>query len=276
MAAAARCGFSLPDLLRNAGIRVQGDVSHDGLPPNASVDGLLRLLDAARPVSLNACFPLALADSFRFEFFPEAETFLQSSRSLRAAMVMLPLIPSVVLPGIVFTIHEAGEKTAVRLTLEAQLQGPAHEDLALLAFAIMHRLVTHLLPIAPDGIVLNLRQPAGLWQELSGNNGYVQAKGDDLYRRSLYTFWRRTCPPPLLSAFDAPSREFCLVQREESLTPLQTLAVLNDAGFLEAARVLAGRVLAGCGADRRPLGHPAHLRRLAPRRFLPAGLQRRP
>ena len=85
LAASARCGFSLPDVLNSAGIRVQGDASHDGLPPNASVDGLLRLLDAARPVSLNACFPLALADSFRFEFFPEAETFLQSSRSLRAA-----------------------------------------------------------------------------------------------------------------------------------------------------------------------------------------------
>lgn len=165
LAAAARCGFSLPDLLRNAGIRVQGDVSHDGLPPNASVDGLLRLLDAARPVSTSASFPLALADSFRFEFFPEAETFLQSSPSLRDAMVMLPLIPSVVLPGIVFAMQETRGKTTILLTLDAQLQTPARDDLALLVFAIMHRLVTHLLPIAPDGIVLNLRQPAGLWQD---------------------------------------------------------------------------------------------------------------
>lgn len=163
--AAARCGFSLPDLLRQAGVHIQGDVNHEGLPPHASINGLLHLLDAARVVSTNACFPLALADSFRFEFFPEAETFLQSSPSLREAMVMLPLVPSVVLPGILFTIQETGDKTAVHLTLEAPAQSPARDDLALLTFAIIHRLVMHLLPVAPEGIVLNLCQPAGIWQD---------------------------------------------------------------------------------------------------------------
>ena len=85
-------------------------------------------------------------------------------------------------------------------------------------------------------------QPAGLWEDSGTQHTYEMDRGDALHRRSLYTFWRRTCPPPMLAAFDAPSREFCLVQREESLTPLQTLAVLNDEGFLEAARALATKL----------------------------------
>lgn len=165
LAAAARCGFSLPDVLRSAGIRVQADASHDGLPPNASIDTILRLHDAARAASSTACFPLALADSFRFEFFPEAETFLQSSRNLREAMAMLPLIPSVVHPDIVFDACEAGDRLSVRLKLDAHIHGPSRDDLALTAFAVIHRLLVHLLPVAPDGIVLHLRQPAGRWQD---------------------------------------------------------------------------------------------------------------
>jgi hypothetical protein len=92
-------------------------------------------------------------------------------------------------------------------------------------------------------------QPAGLWEDSGTQHTYEMDRGDALHRRSLYTFWRRTCPPPLLSAFDAPSREFCLVQREESLTPLQTLAVLNDNSFLEAAAALATRVIASGPAE---------------------------
>lgn len=92
-------------------------------------------------------------------------------------------------------------------------------------------------------------QPEGLWEDSGTQHTYEMDSGDALHRRSLYTFWRRTCPPPLLSAFDAPSREFCLVQREESLTPLQTLAVLNDKGFLEAARALATKIQAGQATD---------------------------
>ncbi len=98
-------------------------------------------------------------------------------------------------------------------------------------------------------------QPEGLWEDTGTQHTYEMGSGDALHRRSLYTFWRRTCPPPLLSAFDAPSREFCLVQREESLTPLQTLAVLNDKGFLEAARALAIKVLAT-----KPVDDPATVR----------------
>ncbi|CAN5830364.1 DUF1553 domain-containing protein [soil metagenome] len=82
-------------------------------------------------------------------------------------------------------------------------------------------------------------QPAGLWEDGATQHVYVQDKGPDLYRRSLYSFWRRTCPPPTMTVFDAPSREFCLVKRTPTMTPLQVLASWNDTGYLEAARVIA-------------------------------------
>ncbi|MDB6075516.1 MAG: Planctomycete cytochrome [Verrucomicrobiaceae bacterium] len=86
-------------------------------------------------------------------------------------------------------------------------------------------------------------QPTGLWEDSGTQHIYVQGKGDSLHRRSLYTFWRRTCPPPMMSVFDAPTREFCRVKREATLTPLQALALENDTGFLEAARVLAEKLV---------------------------------
>ena len=82
-------------------------------------------------------------------------------------------------------------------------------------------------------------QPAGLWEESGTGKSYTQAKGEGLYRRSLYTFWRRTMPPPSMTTFDAPSREFCLARREVTITPMQALVLLNDPQFLEASRVLA-------------------------------------
>ncbi len=96
-------------------------------------------------------------------------------------------------------------------------------------------------------------QPAGLWTEVivaddsySGGE-YVQGKGDDLYRRSLYTWWKRTCPPPGLNTFDAPDREFCTVQRARTNTPLQALVLLNDPTYVEAARALASTIVSGSG-----------------------------
>ena len=86
-------------------------------------------------------------------------------------------------------------------------------------------------------------QPAGLWEDSGTQHVYTQDKGDKLYHRSLYTFWRRTCPPPVMSIFDAPTREFCRVRRETTLTPLQALALTNDIGFLEAARALAEKLV---------------------------------
>lgn len=92
-------------------------------------------------------------------------------------------------------------------------------------------------------------QPPGLWEETNAgeNRGvltkYVQDDGDDLYRRSLYTFWKRTLPPPSMTIFDAPTRDFCEVRRQKTNTPLQALALQNDIQVLEAARVLAQRTL---------------------------------
>ena len=76
-------------------------------------------------------------------------------------------------------------------------------------------------------------QPPGLWNEVSltGNVRFVQDKGEKLYRRSMYTYWKRSAPPPSMLIFDAPSREKCLIQRSRTNTPLQALVTLNDVQF---------------------------------------------
>ena len=86
-------------------------------------------------------------------------------------------------------------------------------------------------------------QPAGLWEEAGTGKSYVQSKGEGLYRRSLYTFWRRTSPPPSMRTFDATSREVCTARRERTATPLQSLVLLNDPQFIEATRVLAEKLI---------------------------------
>jgi hypothetical protein len=85
-------------------------------------------------------------------------------------------------------------------------------------------------------------QPAGVWEESGTGKTYHQDKGEKLYRRSLYTFWRRTAPPPSMLNFDATSREVCAAKREVTATPLQALVLLNDPQYLEAGRVLAEAV----------------------------------
>jgi len=98
-------------------------------------------------------------------------------------------------------------------------------------------------------------QPPGLWEETNagGDRGvlttYIEDKGDGLYRRSLYTFWKRTLPPPSMSIFDAPTRDFCEVRRQKTNTPLQALALQNDIQMLEAARVLAENTVASHRED---------------------------
>ncbi len=74
------------------------------------------------------------------------------------------------------------------------------------------------------------------------------SKGDDLYRRGLYTYWKRSLPNPSLTVFDAPNRELCTVQRPRTNTPLQALVLLNDPVYVEAARVLAQRTIAEGGS----------------------------
>src|SRR5690606_15485205 len=92
-------------------------------------------------------------------------------------------------------------------------------------------------------------QPAGVWEDAGTGKSYTQDHGDKLYRRSLYTFWRRTAPPPAMLAFDATTREVCTAKREVTSTPLQALVLLNDPQFLEAARVLAEQLVAAHPAD---------------------------
>ena len=88
-------------------------------------------------------------------------------------------------------------------------------------------------------------QPVNIWNEVSLNKGlrYSQDKGEKLYRKSMYTYWKRSAPMPNMVIFDAPSREKCVVQRARTNTPLQALVTLNDPQFVEAARALAERLL---------------------------------
>ncbi|MBY0523954.1 MAG: DUF1553 domain-containing protein [Gemmataceae bacterium] len=89
-------------------------------------------------------------------------------------------------------------------------------------------------------------QPAGLWKEL-GDYDYVQDHGQNLYRRSMYTFWKRTVAPPAMMTFDAAAREVCTVRETRTNTPLQALILMNDVTFVEAARNLAQRALLDVG-----------------------------
>ncbi|WP_422861976.1 PSD1 and planctomycete cytochrome C domain-containing protein [Flagellimonas sp. W118] len=97
-------------------------------------------------------------------------------------------------------------------------------------------------------------QPEGIWEETTGGGGgstatYVQSSGKDLYRKSLYTFWKRTVPPPSMMTFDASSRDLCTVKRQETNTPLQALVLLNDPQLIEAARALAIKTLGATDQD---------------------------
>ena len=96
-------------------------------------------------------------------------------------------------------------------------------------------------------------QPAGLWQELAGGQGYKEDAGEGLWRRSLYTYWRRTVAPPSMVTFDAPTRETCVIRENRTNTPLQALNLMNDVAYVEAARKLAERMIAegGAGAESR-------------------------
>jgi len=90
-------------------------------------------------------------------------------------------------------------------------------------------------------------QPAGLWIERSmpssNTKNFMASTGADLYRRGMYTFWKRSSPPPQMVTFDAPEREYCVVRRGVTNTPLQALMLLNDVTYIEIARAMAQRVI---------------------------------
>ena len=92
-------------------------------------------------------------------------------------------------------------------------------------------------------------QPPGLWEELSfGGDSYKVDEGEGLYRRSLYTYWRRTVAPPTMVTFDAATRETCIVRANRTNTPLQALDLMNDVTYLEASRKFAERMMKDGGS----------------------------
>jgi hypothetical protein len=97
--------------------------------------------------------------------------------------------------------------------------------------------------------------PKGVWEDIAYGDVYsaqtypTNTTKDDLYRRSMYSFWKRTAPPPNLNTFDAPDREKCTARRALTNTPLQALVLLNDPTFVEASRMLAQRMLLEGGSD---------------------------
>ncbi|MFM7051631.1 MAG: DUF1553 domain-containing protein [Planctomycetota bacterium] len=106
------------------------------------------------------------------------------------------------------------------------------------------------------GPSVNPYTPGDPWREIShyGSSpataqAFIQDHGEKLYRRSMYTYWKRTLPPPSMATFDAPNRETCTVDRAATNTPLQALALLNDVQFVEAARAFAERVMRRAGGD---------------------------
>ncbi|MFO0824597.1 MAG: DUF1553 domain-containing protein [Gemmataceae bacterium] len=125
-------------------------------------------------------------------------------------------------------------------------------------------------------------QPAGVWEEVAIDTGlsrFVQDKGEKLYRRSLYTYWKRSSPHPAMMAFDAPTREKCTGTRSRTNTPLQALVTLNDPQYVEAGRAFAERIVkAGASPAERvqfaiktALGRPATEKELALLARLAAG-----
>lgn len=151
-----------------------------------------------------------------------------------------------------------------RQASEASPELTAHDpDNALLASGPRFRLSAEMIrdnALAASGLLVDAMggppvkpfQPAGLWEEKSGTV-YTRDVGPGSHRRSLYTFWKRTSPPPSMLTFDATSREVCVARRLPTDTPLQALVLLNDPQYVEAARVLAQRASreAGGGLDDR-------------------------
>jgi hypothetical protein len=127
-----------------------------------------------------------------------------------------------------------------------RFQAETIRDTALAASGLLNRQI--------GGPSVRPYQPPGLWEEMAFGEGYAgqtyeQSSGKDLYRRGMYTVWKRTVPPASLAIFDAPDREKCTARRAQTNTPLQALVLMNDPTYVEAARALAQRALLEGGKD---------------------------
>jgi hypothetical protein len=126
-----------------------------------------------------------------------------------------------------------------------RLDGEVVRDAALAASGLLVRKL--------GGPPVKPYQPAGVWEGTSmvssNTRNYVQDTGESLYRRSLYTLWKRQAPPASMDIFDGPTREVCVVRRERTNTPLQALVLMNDPQFVEAARALAERAMRATGGN---------------------------
>ena len=119
-------------------------------------------------------------------------------------------------------------------------------------------------------------QPDGIWNIPYNEDKWTPSEGEDRYRRSLYTFLRRTSPYPSYLTFDATSREYCTVRRVRTNTPLQALTLLNDPASFEAARALARRMTHDAAAGATPASRAAYGFRLCVSRHAAAGRGRAP
>ena len=125
-----------------------------------------------------------------------------------------------------------------------RMDGEMVRDYALAASGLLVRTI--------GGPSVRPYQPEGVWSTVampqSNTRVYTQDDGDKIYRRSLYTFWKRSAPPPSMQIFNAPTREHFVVRRERTNTPLQALVTMNDPQFVEASRYLAQRAMREGGA----------------------------
>ena len=147
-------------------------------------------------------------------------------------------------------VNSATYKQSSKMTKEAVEKDPKNRLLARGARYRLHAFAIRDQALAVSGLMVNKMygpstkpyMPKNIWKAFS-NNKYVQDKGDNLYRRSFYTYWRRTIPPPTMMNFNAAEREVCEVRKDRTNTPLQALTLMNNITFVEAARFLAERMM---------------------------------
>jgi hypothetical protein len=175
-------------------------------------------------------------------------------------------------------VMSATYRQSARVTPELKERDPENRLLARMSrFRIQAELVrdnalavSGLLNGEIGGRSVSPYQPPGLWEEVAygaqfSAQRYEQSHGKELYRRGMYSFWKRTLPPASLAIFDAPDREKCVARRATTNTPLQALALWNDTTYLEAARKLAERGIREAGTD--PAKRLKHMFRLATARY---------